>query len=163
MKKLLLHICCGPCSVAIFEELQKQFDLTVHFFNPNIHPEEEYEKRKKEVIKLCNELSIPFVQEEYLPNEWFKLTEEYKDEPEGGKRCPHCFYMRLEKAATYAKKHGFTSLQDFIKNTVRERLFGEDFSEEEKILIKKLIKACDEKGLWSTEEELFAKLEKKCK
>jgi hypothetical protein len=75
-------------------------------------------------------------------------------------RLPTDLYTASRK---YAKKHGFTSLQDFIKNTVRERLFGEDFSEEEKILIKKLIKACDEKGLWSTEEELFAKLEKKCK
>ncbi len=105
--KFLLHVCCGPCSVAIFEELSKQFELVVHFYNPNIHPQEEYEKRKKEVVGLCNELNIPFVEEDYDPEEWLELVEEYKHEPEGGKRCPVCFQMRLEKAAQYAKDNGF--------------------------------------------------------
>ncbi|MFH1947357.1 MAG: epoxyqueuosine reductase QueH [Candidatus Magasanikbacteria bacterium] len=104
---LLLHVCCGPCSVAIFEELSQEFDVTVHFCNSNIHPEEEYEKRKQEVVKLCEELNLPFVEEDYNPKEWFKKTEEFKNEPEGGKRCPVCFEMRLEKSAQYASKHAF--------------------------------------------------------
>jgi predicted adenine nucleotide alpha hydrolase (AANH) superfamily ATPase len=106
-QKLLLHVCCGPCSIAIFEELKEQFDVTVHFCNPNIHPEEEYEKRKLEVIKICDELDIKFIEEDYNPEEWFKLTEEYKDEPEGGKRCPVCFKLRMEKSVQYALKNSF--------------------------------------------------------
>lgn len=106
-EKFLLHVCCGPCSIAIFRELSEMYDLTVHFYNPNIHPVVEYEKRKCEVVKLCNELNIPIVEEEYNPQEWFELTKEYKHEPEGGKRCPICFRMRLEKAAQYASKNGF--------------------------------------------------------
>lgn len=107
VNKLLLHVCCGPCSIAIFEELSEQFDVTVHFYNPNIHPAEEYEKRKQEVVKICNELNIEFVEEKYNPEEWFELTKEYKDEPEGGRRCPVCFEMRLDNAAKYASEHGF--------------------------------------------------------
>ena len=106
-EKFLLHVCCGPCSIAIFEELGEQFDLTVHFYNPNIYPPEEYEKRKVEVIKLCKELVIPFVEEEYNPEDWFERTKDFKDEPEGGARCEICFRMRLEIAAQYASKHGF--------------------------------------------------------
>ena len=106
-EKFLLHVCCGPCSIAIFEELREQFDLTVHFYNPNIYPPEEYEKRKVEVIKLCKELVIPFVEEEYNPEDWFERTKDFKDEPEGGARCEICFRMRLEIAAQYASKHGF--------------------------------------------------------
>ena len=106
-QKLLLHVCCGPCSIAIFEELKEQFDVTVHFCNPNIHPEEEYEKRKAEVIKICKELNIKFIEEEYNPEEWFKLTKEYKEEQEGGKRCPICFKLRMEKSVQYAKKNNF--------------------------------------------------------
>jgi len=105
--KFLLHVCCGPCSVAIFEELQYIFDLTVHFYNPNIHPETEYEKRKIEVIKLCEELGINFVEEKYDPENWFLKTEKYINEPEGGKRCPICFKMRLENAVKYARENNF--------------------------------------------------------
>jgi predicted adenine nucleotide alpha hydrolase (AANH) superfamily ATPase len=106
-KRLLLHVCCGPCSIAIFEELLEQFDLVVHFYNPNIHPETEYYKRKKEVIQLCKELNIPVAEEEYDVKKWFQSVEGLEQEPEGGKRCIECFKMRLEKAAQYAKENNF--------------------------------------------------------
>lgn len=105
--KFLLHVCCGPCSVAIFEELLEQFDLTVHFYNPNIHPETEYTKRKKEVLKICEELDIPVVEEVYEVKEWFKKIKGYENEPEGGERCLICFRMRLEKAVEYARDNNF--------------------------------------------------------
>jgi len=88
--------------------------VTVCFCNSNIHPEKEYEKRKKEVVKLCEELNLPFVEDEYNPKEWFESTEEYKDEPEGGKRCPVCFEFRLEKSAKYASENGF----DWLASTL---------------------------------------------
>lgn len=105
--KLLLHICCGPCAIAILKELQEKFDLTAYYYNPNIHPKKEYEKRKADVAKMCKELDIPFVEGPYDPETWFELTKEYGHEPEGGKRCPVCFRMRLEKTAQYASENNF--------------------------------------------------------
>lgn len=105
--KFLLHVCCGPCSIAIFEELREQFDVTVHFYNPNIHPIEEYDKRKMEVIKICEELRIPVVEEEYDVKKWFENISGLESEPEGGKRCVECFRMRLERAGKYAKENDF--------------------------------------------------------
>lgn len=106
-KQFLLHVCCGPCSVAVFEELNEQYNLTVHFYNPNIYPREEYEKRKDEVIKLCRELDIPFVEQEYEAEKWFEATKDFKHEPEGGERCKICFRLRLTAAAQYAAQHDF--------------------------------------------------------
>jgi predicted adenine nucleotide alpha hydrolase (AANH) superfamily ATPase len=164
MQKLLLHVCCGPCSVAIFEELSREFDVTVHFCNSNIHPEEEYEKRKEEVVRLCEELNLPFVEEEYNAKEWFEKTEEFKDEPEGGKRCPVCFELRLDKSAWYASKHGFgwlaTSLTSGrnkyakIINPIGLRCaekYGINFFEEDwkkKGRQEKATKLVDEKGIY---------------
>jgi len=105
--KLLLHVCCGPCSVAIFEELLKDFDLTVHFYNPNIHPLEEYEKRKKEVVKICQELKIDFIEDEYNSKDWFEFIKGLEDEVEGGERCKKCFEFRLDRAGKYAKEKSF--------------------------------------------------------
>ena len=105
--KFLLHVCCGPCSVAIFEELSQNFDLTVHFYNPNIHPVEEYDKRKGEVLRICEDLNIPVIEEEYDVKRWFEKIAGLEEEPEGGKRCVKCFTMRLEKAAEYAHNNGF--------------------------------------------------------
>lgn len=106
-QKFLLHICCGPCVVAILEELKQEFDVVAYFYNPNIHPEQEYEKRKTEVIRICKNMDIPFVEEEYNPEDWFKWARDFADEPEGGKRCEKCFAMRLEKTAKYASQNGF--------------------------------------------------------
>ncbi len=105
--KILLHVCCGPCSIAIFKELLRSFDLVAYFYNPNIHPEKEYVKRKSEVVKLCRELKIRFVEEVYNPEAWFLRTEKYINEPEGGRRCLICFKIRLGRAANYAAKNDF--------------------------------------------------------
>lgn len=106
-KRFLLHICCGPCVIAILEELKRNFEVTAYYYNPNIHPKEEYEKRKAEVIKICEEMAVPFIEGGYNPVDWFKLADEYKDEPEGGERCRRCFAMRLEETAKYAVANGF--------------------------------------------------------
>lgn len=105
--KLLLHVCCGPCSVAIFEELLKDYDLIAYFYNPNIHPVEEYEKRKNETIKICQELKIDFIEDEYNSKDWFEFIKGLEDEPEGGERCTKCFEFRLDRAGKYAKENNF--------------------------------------------------------
>ena len=104
---LLLHTCCAPCSIAIIDELKTLYDLSVFFYNPNIFPEEEYLKRKNEVIKVCQEWNIPMIDMDYETEVWGKAVAGLENEPEGGRRCAECFKMRLEKTADYAKQHKF--------------------------------------------------------
>ncbi len=107
MNKLLLHTCCAPCSIAAIDELRQKFDVTVFFYNPNIYPAEEYLKRKKEIIRVCEEWGTPMVDGDYEEPKWRNYISGLENEPEGGARCSMCFKMRLNKAAYYAKHNGF--------------------------------------------------------
>ena len=107
MKKLLLHTCCAPCGIAIIEELKDKYDLTVYFYNPNIYPEQEYLKRKDEVIKVCDEWNVPFIDADYENDLWMEKISGHETASEGGDRCTKCFDLRLAKAAEYAAKNGF--------------------------------------------------------
>jgi epoxyqueuosine reductase len=107
-KRLLFHVCCGPCSIALFEELKEQFDEVVaYFYNPNIHPEEEYQKRKIVVEELCVAAEVVCIEGPYDKEAWFTLTEVYKANNEGGERCSICFDMRLEQVMKYALERKF--------------------------------------------------------
>lgn len=106
IEKFLLHVCCAPCSIAVIDELRGKFDLSVLFYNPNIHPKEEYLKRKREVVRLCDEWKIPMIDADYEPAEWDEAVKGLEREPEGGFRCNACFRMRLTKAAQVADKLG---------------------------------------------------------
>jgi len=110
-KKILLHSCCAPCSSYVITFLSNYFDITVLYYNPNIYPFEEYEKRKKEQIKLINTLKtknkLNYLDCDYdneLYNEKILGFEQCK---EGGNRCSICFNLRLEKTAILAKKNNY--------------------------------------------------------
>lgn len=105
--KLLLHSCCGPCSSSVLERLNNHFDITVLYYNPNIEPKEEYEKRKSVQIRLLNELNVKYLDIDYLNNEYHEKVKGFESEPENGKRCPLCYELRLEKTASLAKEHNF--------------------------------------------------------
>jgi len=115
MDKLLLVSCCAPCSVGVITDLvnQKQ-DFTVLFYNPNIQPQQEYQRRLMENKKVCDEQGVPFIELEYDPSAWKKITQGLENEPERGKRCDKCFYLRLKRAADYAKQHGFTRMTSVL-------------------------------------------------
>lgn len=106
-EKFLLHVCCAPCSIAVIDELRKQFDLSILFFNPNIHPEEEYLRRKHEVIRICEEWSIPMLDQDYDVEKWDANTKGLEDQPEGGFRCNACFRTRLSRTAQVAAELNF--------------------------------------------------------
>jgi len=107
-KKVLLHSCCAPCSGEIMEGmLDSGIDLTIFFYNPNIHPRDEYEIRKNENIRFAQKMNIPFVDADYDRDHWFKRVKGLEWEPERGKRCSVCFDMRFERTALFAKEHGF--------------------------------------------------------
>ncbi len=106
-EKFLLHTCCAPCGVAVIDELRGKFDLTVLFYNPNIYPEEEYLKRKKEVVRICTEWGVSMIDQDYVPKEWDEKVCGLENEAEGGMRCGVCIKMRLFRAGEIAKENGF--------------------------------------------------------
>lgn len=110
-EKILLLSCCAPCSCAVIHELAKQqVNFTVAFYNPNIRPRAEYEKRCAENKRVCEKYGVPFVELEYDNERWCELTKSLENEPERGKRCSVCFHMRLKRTMEYAKQNGFTAV-----------------------------------------------------
>ena len=73
--RVALHSCCAPCSSYVIEYLSKHFDVTVVFYNPNIHPEQEYLHRLSEQKRLCDILGVPCVELDYLPSEFFDAVQ----------------------------------------------------------------------------------------
>ena len=108
--KLLLHICCAPCSTYVVETLKADYDLTGYFYNPNIHPEDEYRRREKEMKRYAGEIGLDLIFAEYDDARWFGMTSGMEEIPEGGERCFLCYRIRSQKAAEYAKEHGYQFL-----------------------------------------------------
>ncbi|MGV3740462.1 MAG: epoxyqueuosine reductase QueH [Gammaproteobacteria bacterium] len=107
-KKLLLHSCCAPCSGEVMEALlASEIDFSIFFYNPNIHPVQEYEIRKQENIDFAKKHNIPIIDVDYDKENWFARIKGYENEPERGYRCTLCFDMRFERTALYAHEHGF--------------------------------------------------------
>ncbi len=105
--RLLLHICCAPCSTHAIEKLRTTYDITGYFSNSNIAPEPEYWLRLTEAERLAKELSIPFVIDTYDHAAWLECIKGLEDETEGGARCERCFAFSLSHAAAYAQANGF--------------------------------------------------------
>lgn len=135
MKKMLLHSCCGPCSTVVIERLKDVYDLTIFYFNPNVEPFEEYEKRKAEQQKVCEYFGVKFVDFDYDNIGWHKFVSGLEKEKEGGARCEKCFLFRLKVTGEYAKKNGFDIFATTLsvsphKNTMTINNVGEQVSKE---------------------------------
>lgn len=108
---ILLHSCCAPCSSYVISFLSNYFDITIFYYNPNIFPKEEYNKRKEEQIKLIKTLEtknkLDFLDCDYDNDIYNNLVKGYETYPEGGERCHICFKLRLEKTAKIAKEKDY--------------------------------------------------------
>ena len=115
---LLLHACCGPCSSYVIEYLASIFDITIYYYNPNIHPEAEYTRRLEELKKFLTVFpesiknNVKLVVDKYDTKDYFDATNvlvetELQDEPEKGERCRRCYKLRMEKAYLYASQNNF--------------------------------------------------------
>jgi predicted adenine nucleotide alpha hydrolase (AANH) superfamily ATPase len=105
---LLLHTCCAPCSAAIIEYLAaNQISTVLFFFNPNIYPKEEYEKRKVELQHYAQLQNIAFIDGDYDHALWLKGVKGLENQPERGLRCLECFKIRLLATARLAYEKGF--------------------------------------------------------
>lgn len=110
-RKLLLHVCCAPCSSYVLELLHSEYEITAFFYNPNITLREEYLKRVKELRRFVGEApfasAVTVVEGEYTPELFYAMSKGFEDEPERGSRCYKCYELRMRKAVEYAKEHGY--------------------------------------------------------
>ena len=107
--KILVHICCAPDAIYFLKRLREDFpeaEIIGYFYDPNIHPYEEYKLRYLETERTCRELGIKLIEGEYDVENWLERVKGYENEPERGKRCEICFDYRLERSAEVAKELG---------------------------------------------------------
>jgi predicted adenine nucleotide alpha hydrolase (AANH) superfamily ATPase len=110
---VVLHICCGVCAAgAAGVLLSEGHRVTGYFYNPNIHPEQEYRLRLEAAQRVADRLKFELAAGPYDFENWNKLTAGMGDEPEGGPRCSVCYRLRLEKTFVFMRERGagaFTS------------------------------------------------------
>ena len=106
--KLLLQVCCAPCSSACIEKLASVFQINILYYNPNITDEDEYNKRYDELKRFISlidtEYEIKIIPCKYDPNSFFEMSRGLEKEPERGKRCYKCYKLRLEETARVASE-----------------------------------------------------------
>jgi len=110
LPQLLLHCCCAPCSSHVLEILSVDFRVTAFFFNPNIYPKTEYEKRRDELVRLLRTASyqtqVVFLEGDYSPELFEEVSEGMENMPEGQERCRNCISLRFFSTARTAAKLG---------------------------------------------------------
>lgn len=105
--KMLLHTCCAPCAIFVVQQLVEEYEVTIFFYNPNIQPDQEYQKRKDEIVNWATAKKIKIIEGDYELLEWQEAIKGWEAEVEGGKRCQICFELRLGKTADWAQKNNF--------------------------------------------------------
>ena len=142
-KRILLHVCCAPCSTTAIFSLADEYDITLCYYNPNIYPIEECEKRKQEIYKLVNAVNQEGLDIKVLDaindfETFEKSVKGFENEKEGGARCNICFALRLDKVASLAKENGFDLFATTLtvsphKNAKLINEIGENLSKKHKI------------------------------
>lgn len=136
--RLLLHACCGPCSTSVLEYLTQHFDVTLLWYNPNLYPESEFNRRFEALVEVIEKMNLadrveilaePWKHEDYDR----RITEDLALEPEGGARCTECFRCRLLETAKLAKHYGYdyfctTLTVSRHKDAVRINAIGEEIA-----------------------------------
>lgn len=106
--RLLLHTCCGPCLIEPFDALASEHEIVVYYANPNIHPREEYERRRDTMLEYARSIGAKVVEAAYDPDEWSRAVAGFEDEP--ARRCSECWRLRMEMTARYAEENGFDAI-----------------------------------------------------
>lgn len=114
-EKILLLSCCAPCSCAVIKTMAEEgADFAVVFYNPNIRPLEEYQKRRDENARICDLYHVPFIELEYDNESWCRATSVLENEPERGARCSVCFHLRLKRVMEYAVANGYMAVASVL-------------------------------------------------
>jgi len=106
MNTILLHTCCACCASYVIPHLQENYIVKNFFFNPNIHPAEEYDIRLEEMKMVSEQFGTELEYGEYRPELWDKAVEPYRDLPERSRRCWECYRLRLDETARIASRLG---------------------------------------------------------
>ena len=140
--KILLHSCCAICSgypITLLKDMGYQ--VFVYFYNPNIYPTDEYQKRLDAQRKLCQHLDCELIEGKYDTEEFYAYAKGLESEPEKGRRCDRCFELRLSKTAKLAKELGIKEFTTSIvisphKNFAKLSKIGEKIATENNLLFK---------------------------
>lgn len=140
--KILLHACCAICSgypILLLKEMG--YIPVVYYYNPNIYPESEYQKRLDAERTLCKYLDVELIEGEYNPEEFYEAAKGFENEPEKGARCDKCFALRLSKTAELANKLGIKEFTTSIvisphKNFQKLTEIGEKIAKEQNLVYK---------------------------
>lgn len=131
----MLHGCCGPCSSSVLEYLTQYFEVTLLWYNPNIYPQQEFDRRFEALEKLIEDMGLAqrvhVLAEPWKSEDYYSRIRGLEEEPEGGKRCTECFRLRLEETARLAKLRGFDYFCSTLslsrhKDAVRINALGEE-------------------------------------
>lgn len=136
--KLLIHSCCGPCSSYVLSYLNKYFNITIYYYNPNIDTKNEFNKRLLEQKRLIKEMfndEIKVIEGSYDPKIYYSKIKGHEKDKEGEERCHICYKLRLEETAKYAKENGFDYFTTTLsvspyKNAKVLNLLGEKLEKE---------------------------------
>ncbi len=109
-RRVLLHVCCGPCATTAVERLCREARVTLFFSNCNLFPPEEYERRLAAARTLATQYRLPLVEDVYDHQAWREWVRGLEQEPERGARCRRCFEFSLRRAAAHARAHGFDAV-----------------------------------------------------
>lgn len=113
--KIILHACCAICSAYPVSYLKDAgYSVTVYFYNPNIYPDAEYQKRLEAQRTLCKHFDVELIEGNYAKEEFYNCAIGLENEPERGKRCIECFKLRLEKTAQLTKEKGLDNFTTSI-------------------------------------------------
>lgn len=127
-ERILVHACCASCACYVLPHLAGRFTVTAFFFNPNIHPPEEYRLRLREMRDICSRFGTPLEEGPYDPDEWWRCIEPYRHLPEKSERCWSCYRLRLERSAERAARRGipiFTTTLSVSPHKVHRRIVEE--------------------------------------
>ena len=137
---VLLHSCCGPCSSSVLEYLTQYFDITLLWYNPNLFPQEEFDRRYRTQLQLIDRMGlsdrVSVLAEPWQHEVYAQSVRGLENEPEGGGRCEVCFRLRLREAARLARHYGFdyfctTLTLSRYKNAQLINRLGQEIADEE--------------------------------
>ena len=135
MPRVLLHACCGVCSSSVLEYLTQYFDVTLLWYNPNLYPQAEFERRFQALTEIIEKMGLAdrvgILAEPWKHEDYDRRVKGLEQEPEGGARCTECFRLRLLETARLAKHYGYdyfctTLTLSRHKDAVRINSLGEE-------------------------------------
>jgi len=129
--KVLLHVCCGPCTIAPYEALSEEgHQVTAFFYNPNIHPFIEFRRRKKAQKVLQERITLPVIYEEEYGLREFLENVDWR----GSERCADCYRLRLGRTAREAADRGFDAFATTLLGSTQQH----------HRLVRRVAEACSE-------------------